>query len=47
MSWLPLSQRTLLLEDGRVRADVPTSNVRSGPPPARAAATSVGDGGAA
>lgn len=35
MNWLPLSQRTLLLEDGKVRADVPTGNVRNGPPPVR------------
>lgn len=46
MNWLPLSQRTLLIEDGQVRADVPTSNVRSGPPPVRAAA-SASTGGAA
>lgn len=42
MNWLPLSQRTLLLEDGQVRADVPTSNVRNGPPPARPAAPAPG-----
>lgn len=37
MNWLPLSQRTLLIDDGQIRADVPTSNVRNGPPPARPA----------
>lgn len=37
MNWLPLSQRTLLIEDGQVRADVPTGNVRNGPPPPRPA----------
>lgn len=37
MNWLPLSQRTLLIDDGQVRADVPTSNVRNGPPPSRPA----------
>lgn len=47
MSWLPLSQRTLLLEDGRIRADIPTSHVRSGPPPARTPAATAGDGGGA
>lgn len=35
MGWLPLSRRTLLLEDGQVRADVPSASVRSGPPPGR------------
>lgn len=33
MSWLPLSRRTILLEDGCIRADVPTERVRSGNSP--------------
>lgn len=32
MSWLPLSRRTLLVEEGSIRADVPTERVGRGPP---------------
>lgn len=46
MSWLPLSRRTLLLEDGRVRADVPTERVRSGAVPQPESMTVVATGGA-
>lgn len=43
LGWLPLSQRTILLEDGHVRADVPTGRVRSGnPPPAEAGVLAAG-----
>lgn len=45
MNWLVLSQRTLLLDDGQIRADVPSSQVRNGPPPTKPAA--VLEGGAA
>lgn len=49
MGWLPLSRRTLLLEDGQVRADVPTGQVRNAPPGVRVARPAAADapGGAA
>ena len=31
MNWLPLSQRTLLLDEGTLKADVPTERVRNQP----------------
>ncbi|HEX5360036.1 MAG TPA: ATP-binding cassette domain-containing protein [Fluviicoccus sp.] len=43
MGWVELSQRTLVVDDGQIRADVPTQQVRSQPsrPPGRPA---IGEG---
>lgn len=41
MNWLPLSRRTLLLDEGKVKADVPTEKVRSQPSQPAVAASGV------
>lgn len=40
-SWLALSRRTLVVEDGRIKIDVPTERVRHTPPPAPAIAANA------